>query len=215
MNSEWNDSCFEQYYYSFFKQIYRCYQVSRVNNANIENGDRVLMPLSALDLSHCGVIEFSSEEGEIILPNWMMENLKLEEEETVVVKNVSLPKGTFVKLQPHKKDLMELSNPKAVLEKTLSGFSCLTAGDTIMIMYGDNKFLIDVLEAKPSSAVSVIDTDCEVDLVDQVADQLAKFSTLAISSEGSQNKANLEEEGKVKEVEKGFQPFIGKSYSLG
>ncbi|KAL5541086.1 hypothetical protein UlMin_043372 [Ulmus minor] len=113
------------------------------------------MPLSALDrLSKMNIqypmimMEFSSEEGEIILSNWMMENLKLEKGENVVIKNVSLPNGTFAKLQPHKKDLIELSNPKVVLEKRLSGFSCLTVGDTILIMYGGNLFWIDVLETK-------------------------------------------------------------------
>jgi ubiquitin fusion degradation protein 1 len=37
------------------------------------------------------------------------------------VRNVSLPKGTYVKLQPHTTDFINISNPKAVLETTLRG----------------------------------------------------------------------------------------------
>lgn len=32
-----------------------------------------------------------------------------------------------------------------------------------MVAYNNKKFYIDVVEAKPSSAVSIIETDCEVD----------------------------------------------------
>ena len=39
----------------------------------------------------------------------------------VQVRNVSLPKGTYVKLQPHTTDFINISNPKAVLETTLRG----------------------------------------------------------------------------------------------
>lgn len=38
------------------------------------------------------------------------------------VRNVSLPKGTYVKLQPHTTDFINISNPKAVLETTLRGW---------------------------------------------------------------------------------------------
>lgn len=43
-----------------------------------------------------------------------MENLLLQEGDIVRVKNVTLPKGTYVKLQPHTKDFLDISNPKAM-----------------------------------------------------------------------------------------------------
>lgn len=57
-----------------------------------------------------------------------------------------------------------LSNPKAVLEKSLRAFSCLTAGETISIYYADTEFDIDILEVKPNTlgAISLIDTDVQV-----------------------------------------------------
>lgn len=39
----------------------------------------------------------------------------------------------------------------------------MTTGDTIMVPYNNKQYFINVVEAKPSSAVSIIETDCEVD----------------------------------------------------
>jgi len=75
----------------------------------------------------------------------------------------TLPKGTYVKLQPQTKDFLDISNPKAVLETTLRQYTCLTVGDTFVIHYNNKKYFIDVVEAKPGDAIGVVDTDCEVD----------------------------------------------------
>ncbi|KAF6150331.1 hypothetical protein GIB67_034030 [Kingdonia uniflora] len=152
---------------------------------HLENGDKIIMPPSALDrlstfridypmlfnisnpaaerVSHCGVMEFTAEEGAVYLPQWMMENMHLLEGGIVYVKSSSLKKGTYVKLQPHTKDFLVISNPKVILEIALRNFSCLTVGDTIMVPYNDKKFYIDILDAKPSREVTIIETDCEVD----------------------------------------------------
>ncbi|MQM02423.1 hypothetical protein Taro_035190, partial [Colocasia esculenta] len=114
-------------------------------------------------VSHCGVLEFIAEEGMIYMPYWMMENMLLQEGDIVRVKNVTLPKGTYVKLQPHTQDFLDISNPKAILETALRSFSCLTTGDSIMVAYNNKKYYIDIVETKPSSAISIIETDCEVD----------------------------------------------------
>ena len=45
----------------------------------------------------------------------MMQNLLLTEGDMVFIKNANLPKGTYVKLQPHTTDFLDISNPKAML----------------------------------------------------------------------------------------------------
>eukprot|EP00249_Psilotum_nudum_P018794 c26964_g2_i1 orf=412-1383(-) len=168
-----------------FEQNYRCYPASFIDKAQLENGDKVIMPPSALDrlaslqidypmlfelhnlaanrTSHCGVLEFVAEEGMIYMPYWMMQNMLLQEGDIVRVKSATLPKGTYVKLQPHTKDFLDISNPKAVLETTLRNFSCLTVGDNIMVAYNNKRYYIDIIEAKPAAAISIIETDCGVD----------------------------------------------------
>jgi ubiquitin fusion degradation protein 1 len=173
------------YHGTSFEQTYRCYPASFIEKPQIESGDKIIMPPSALDrlaslhidypmlfelrnadtdrVSHCGVLEFIAEEGMIYMPYWMMENLLLAEGDIVRVKNATLPKGTYVKLQPHTKDFLDISNPKAILETTLRNYSCLTTGDSIMVAYNNKKYYIDIIETKPSHAITIIETDCEVD----------------------------------------------------
>lgn len=154
----------------------------------------------------------------------VMDNLLLGVGDLVNLQNVSLPKGTFIKIQPHTSDFLEISNPKAVLETSLRSFTCLTEvrdaskrlnviqslslvaslagdcqkpvsfdimaacrrmqntalitlkrraqpnvgqeflqGDTFVIEYNDKKFYIDVLKVRPDAAISVVETDVNVD----------------------------------------------------
>ncbi|XP_057982825.1 uncharacterized protein LOC131167839 [Malania oleifera] len=210
-----------------FEQYYCCYPFSCIGKLHLENGDKVIMPASALELlvsmgidypmqfeiqspssgrvSHCGVLEFSAEEGSVFVPNWMMKNLQVGKGEITLIKNRILPKGTFMKLQPHKKDFIDLNNPKAVLETTLRNFSCLTAGDTVVILYNGKEFAIDVVETKPSSAISIIETDCEVEFAPPLdykePVKPAKVSEKLALSE-AQEKPGAAEEPK-------FRPFTG------
>lgn len=39
----------------------------------------------------------------------------------------------------------------------------MTTGDSIMVAYNNKKYYIDIIETKPSNAISIIETDCEVD----------------------------------------------------
>jgi ubiquitin fusion degradation protein 1 len=104
-----------------------------------------------------------ADEGAVYMPYWMMQNLLLTEGDIVTLRSAALPKGRFVKLRPHSKEFLDISNPRAVLEMTLRSFSCLTVGDTVPIHYNGRVHAIDVLEARPGDAISVIETDCEVD----------------------------------------------------
>ncbi|KAJ1395557.1 Ubiquitin fusion degradation protein Ufd1-like [Sesbania bispinosa] len=156
-------------------------------------------------VSHCGVLEFIAEEGMIYMPYWMMENMLLQEGDIIRVKNVTLPKGTYVKLQPHTKDFLDISNPKAILETTLRNFSCLTTGDSIMVAYNNKKYYIDIVETKPSNAISIIETDCEVDFAPPLdykepEKPIAPFSARKAPEAANETPA---------ETEPKFNPFSG------
>ncbi|KAF9676993.1 hypothetical protein SADUNF_Sadunf08G0061100 [Salix dunnii] len=72
-------------------------------------------------VSHRGVLEITAEKGFVCLPQWMMENLKLEKGSVALIKNVDLVKGTYIKYS-------------------------------------------HIPQPKPSSSISIVETDCEVDL---------------------------------------------------
>ncbi|KAK2385542.1 ubiquitin fusion degradation protein [Trifolium repens] len=220
------------YHGTSFEQTYRCYPASFIEKPQLESGDKIIMPPSALDrlaslhidypmlfelrndaaerVSHCGVLEFIAEEGMIYMPYWMMENMLLQEGDIVRVKNVTLPKGTYVKLQPHTKDFLDISNPKAILETTLRNFSCLTTGDSIMVAYNNKKYYIDIIESKPANAISIIETDCEVDFAPPL-DYKEPERPIAPRSAGKAPEADKETPA---ETEPKFNPFTGSGRRL-
>ncbi|KAL2925126.1 Ubiquitin recognition factor in ER-associated degradation protein 1 [Bienertia sinuspersici] len=193
------------YHGGSFEQSYRCYPGSFIDKPQIESGDKIIMPPSALDrlaslhidypmlfevqndaanrISHCGVLEFVAEEGMIYMPYWMMENMLLQEGDIVRVKNATLPKGTYT---------------------TLRNYSCLTTGDSIMVAYNNKKYYIDIIETRPSHAISIIETDCEVDFAPPL--DYKEPEKPAVSGLG---KAPAQAEEPPAETEPKFNPFSG------
>lgn len=114
-------------------------------------------------MTHSGVLEFTAEEGSCYIPFWMMQNLLIEEGTVINVTNISLPKATFVKLQPQHQDFLEISNPRAVLEHALRNFSCVTKGDVIQLPYNGKYYHFLLKEVLPQDAACIIETDCNVD----------------------------------------------------
>mmetsp|Transcript_17439 Transcript_17439/g.36585 ORF Transcript_17439/g.36585 Transcript_17439/m.36585 type:complete len:427 (-) Transcript_17439:270-1550(-) len=168
-----------------FEEQYHCYSAAYADKSHLEQGDKILLPPSAFDilarlqvdypmlfqlqssdkgtLTHCGVLEFTAEEGSCVIPFWMMQNLLIEEGSVLTVSNVSLPKANFVKFQAQHVDFLEISNPRAVLEHALRNFSCITKGDVICVPYNSKNYHFEIKEVKPQDAACIIETDCNVD----------------------------------------------------
>jgi len=165
-------------------------------------------------ITHCGVLEFlPNDEPRCYLPNWMMHHLLLEEGDEIHVESVhSLPSATFVRFQPQSKTFLDITNPKAVLEKVLRNFSCLTKDDLISINYLNHNYELFILELKPSNVVSIIECDMEVDFAPPIdyiqpitttttnvnEEQLYKNPTTFMPFHGQGNRLN----GKIKSNDK-------------
>ena len=167
------------------------YPVSFMGRADLEFGNKILLPPSALDqlarlsivypmlfelsnenqpgtVSHGGVLEFVAEEGRCYVPWWLMQSLLLAEGDIITVRNISLPLGSFVKFKPQSTAFLDISNPKAVLENALRNFATLTQGNIIKISYNDRDYELAVEEVKPLTegsrgGICVIETDMQVD----------------------------------------------------
>ncbi|KAB7497324.1 Ubiquitin fusion degradation protein 1-like protein [Armadillidium nasatum] len=171
-----------------FNTQYRCYSVSMFagsDKQSLENGGKIIMPPSALDIltrlnieypmlfkltnrkenrhTHCGVLEFVADEGKTYIPYWMMRNLLLDEGDFIQIESVSLPTAEFSKFEPQNVEFLDISNQKAVLENALRNFACLTTDDVIAIKYNERIYEMRVLEVKPGNAVSIIECDMNVE----------------------------------------------------
>ncbi|GAA5885248.1 hypothetical protein JCM6882_009537 [Rhodosporidiobolus microsporus] len=160
--------------------------------SNLMFGGKIVMPPSALEEltqldiefpvtfeltnpanpelnTHVGVLEFIADEGCVNLPQWMMDQLRLNEGDPIRLVGGRYPKGKLAKIQPQSVDFLEISDPKAVLESAMRNFSCISAGDIIEVGYHSLTFRLLIMEiTPPGPAISVIDTDLSVEFAPPV-----------------------------------------------
>ena len=174
---------------TIFIEIYKAFPASIMGRDDIELSNSIILPQSALSklsvmrnfgdsrnpilfrilnielniYTHCGVVEFTAEEGTCYMPSNMFERLCLMEGQDINVRNVTLKEGSFIKLQPHKTEFINNPNPKTVLEYNLRNYFCVTEGDTISVKFGKNIYKIDIVQCKPSKAIKTLNCDIEVD----------------------------------------------------
>jgi|TARA_B110000483_G_scaffold218401_1_gene271726 ubiquitin fusion degradation protein 1 len=161
----------------------------------------------------CGVHEFTASPGICHLPYHIMEDLALTEGENITIEKVNPPKGTYVKLRPHKTDFINLPNPKAILEKIMSkDYPVITQGQTIAINHEElnRVFRIDIVETKPSEVISIVNTDLNVDF-DEPIDYVPPANT---SSRPPKTNKKVQQFSKIRNSGV-FTPFSGTGNRLG
>ena len=126
---------------------------------------------AADQVAYGGVLEFTAAPGVVELPLKVLRKLGLTEEtcEGVVLQLEAavLPKGTFVKLEPgDPAAFAKLGNPRAQLQASLAMYNTtLSVGDSFPLLCGPGiVHWMRVVELKPANAISLIDTELEVDL---------------------------------------------------
>ncbi|ETL26350.1 hypothetical protein L916_19957 [Phytophthora nicotianae] len=124
----------------------------------------------AISSQYCSVQEFSSPDGQVFVPYWLMQNLGVREGGSVVVTSVvNLPRGVYCRLQPETTSFLDLAaeiGPKLLMETALRRYSVLSTGSTIVIEYGSVRYNVRVVELKPAPVVSLCgDVDLETDFM--------------------------------------------------
>ncbi|AEA38838.1 ubiquitin fusion degradation protein (nucleomorph) [Cryptomonas paramecium] len=165
----------------------KCYSINLIKKFNKTKENKMILPISVLEEvnkfnlkwplifkiknnlyqkeTHCGILEFTSDEGCAYIPHWILKNLFSTEGETLFFEHIELEKGNYVKIQPQTKDFIKVSNPRAVLETSLRTFVCLTKKDLICINYNNRIYWLNILDVKPGNAISILDTDINVDFI--------------------------------------------------
>ena len=217
-----------------FEEQYHCFSGAFSEKPQLEEGDKILLPSSAFEQlarlqveypmlfevrsakgkTHVGVMEFTAPEGKCVLPFWIMQNLLAEEGALVTIRNVSLPKATFVKFKPQSVDFLDISNPRAVLERQLRTFSCVSVGDQICLPYNEKRYYLEVQEVKPADAACIIETDCNVDFDAPVGYKEDYSPAPKKASAVVEAPAPLKARRKDDEVDDSFRAFVGNGQRL-
>ena len=174
----------------------------------------------------CGVHEFSAPPGICHVPFHIMNNIGIREGQEVEIEKICPVQGTYMKLRPHKTEFINLSNPKAILERIMSrDYPVVSQGQTIELNYKDLdcKYRIDIVETNPAEIISIVNTDINIDF-DQPLDYVEppsqpKYSPpLSPVAETPQNKI-ISRETQLKSMQspttKQFVPFSGQGNKLG
>jgi ubiquitin fusion degradation protein 1 len=177
-----------------------------------ENGDKIILPPSILESliennvdfpmtfeivtnqkkTHCGVLEFTADEGTCCIPYWIMKNLEINERDRIYIRNVVLQKASFIKFKTT--TFLELSDPRAILEYKLRAYSCVTIGDKLEINYNSRNYILEVIDVKPKKACCIIEADIEVDFEPY---EIYKSETNTVISQEASQKTKI----KVKNIE--------------
>ena len=174
---------------NIFIEVYRAFPANIMGRDEIDPTNSVILPPSALKrlslmknfgdtknpilfrilniqlsiYTHCGVFDFTAEEGTCYLPVNMFDRLCLEEGAKVNLRALALNPGSFIKIQPQKTEFINIPEPKKVLEFNLRNYFCVTEGDTISIKFCGKTYKIDILQCKPDKAIRTLNCDLVVD----------------------------------------------------
>jgi ubiquitin fusion degradation protein 1 len=202
-----------------FTNQYRVKSIHKTGKEHWNHSGKIIFPVSASEelfsqeitfpiqfeissqtkTTHCGVWEFTAKEGFCYLPDWLMEQLNIKENDIISVKNVSLTKANFIKFNAQTESFLLLDDPKTILEQHLPEFTCLTVGDIIPIPYSGFVYMLQVMELKPNHAVLINETDCELEFYEPPKTNQVPINKNLKKSFPVQNK---------------FTPFSGKGYKL-
>lgn len=120
-----------------------------------------------LYVSHTGVLEFTARGEEIVVPEWLYQQLEMDQCGLVTVTYKQLMPGRSIKLLPHTTDFLEIESPKRELEKCLVNYQVLTCGDEIVCSfdeYGVMRFTVNQIEPD-DDAIYIVDTDLIVEFL--------------------------------------------------
>lgn len=122
-------------------------------------------PANNLKKTFAGVSTFDAEEGSVLVPSWMMENLGIEDGALVTVRMVSLPKGDLVTLKPHDPEaFLALDQPKEALESVLRSYYALQTKDTLVVPFDGALQHFTVVHTSPAPTIDIKDTDLRLEI---------------------------------------------------
>lgn len=120
-----------------------------------------------LYVSHIGVLEFTANSEEIRVPEWLYQQLELDQCGLVTVTYKQLKPGKSIELLPHSVDFLEIDNPKKELEKCLVNYQVLTRGDEILCKFdevGPIRFTVNKINPD-NDAIYIVDVDLIVEFL--------------------------------------------------
>ena len=174
---------------------------------------------------YCGVLEFTSPENSILLPDWIMACIHLEKGEVINIEAVSLPVAKYVSIEPLDASFLTLSNPRAVMEHNLTKFSALTKGICIEIWHNEKPYLIKIHDLKAKikgsdigrvNGACILDVDVELEIGSALKTTILPEQSSLCFSKSTETVTNVSHGRNCGNIQPGiaFRPFSGTARSI-
>ncbi len=116
--------------------------------------------------AYAGVLDFTADEGIVMLPHGIMEYLGILGSDFVTIRYIgNVPKGDFVQLEPLQREIFDIEELDKYLEKAISNY-CLLYPEQIITCGSKNQDIQYSIKVK--SIKSICEFDIEPELIDIV-----------------------------------------------
>ena len=126
-------------------------------------------------ISYCGVLDFTSDEGVVMIPNFILNQMGINGSDFVKIKYIgNIPKCDFVVLEPLDKFIFQIPDLDKFLENILSKYCLLYNQFIIEFNYDNSQYRIltksiraktvEELQDETINVVDIINTDIKIDI---------------------------------------------------
>eukprot|EP01137_Pigoraptor_chileana_P027739 Opistho-2@881 len=113
-----------------------------------------------------GILDFTADEGRIVLPAWMAAELQARAGDAIVLRTAQLPKAETCTFEPEDAAFCSVHDYRAVLETAIgSRYVTLTKGSSIAIEHEGHHYRLRVKELQPQDMCAITNTDLEVNII--------------------------------------------------
>ncbi len=166
------------------------------NLPDVENNPNLIEPpyyfsveSSSGIIGYCGVLDFTAEEGIVLIPNALLNNLGIEGSDIVTIKYINyVPIGDFILLEPLDKEVFDIPKLDEYLEKLLSGYCLLYSNQIIEFNYNGKNYKILIADTKTKfnenilsvAFINIINVDLKIEIKNMF--EIKKEQPIPISS---------------------------------
>jgi hypothetical protein len=166
---------FEQDYFAFSSNFAsRCF--NGFYHHKLENANNLILPVSAakvlrktnsiepisIELStkifhcYCGILDFCAPKNSVIVPNWMMKDMMMEEGTKITLRSLNIPLCEMVTFRPLSKSFYNFKNTAMLMTRALQPFVTLYQGQCVPLRIGGSILILEVISFDPPSRAARI-----------------------------------------------------------
>ncbi len=143
------------------------------NKMNIEPPYYFSVETSSGIIGYCGVLDFTAEEGIVLIPNALLNNLGIDGSDIVTIKYIKyIPIGDFILIEPLDKEVFDIPKLDEYLESLLSGYCLLYSNQIIEFNYNGKNHKILISDTKTKfkeemlsvAFINIINVDLKIEI---------------------------------------------------